>query len=133
MTLVTIDDRGRSTIKGARPGAYDAELFRDGQIHLIPLVRATDRRLPKATSTVARPKVGREQKNRSWLRVPAGTVLSGPHLVGKVTLDGDGRLTDGRSPNRALTDNGITRNAWDAYRLPDGRTVGEAYDNGEWD
>ena len=132
MTLVVIDNRGRCTIAGARPGAYDAELGRDGVLTLVPLVRATDRKAPKTPTPVERAGRPRDQKNRSWGRINAGTVLVGPPAVGRVVMGTSGRLVDGRTPNQAFTSAGVTANAWANLRLADGRTAAEAYDSGKW-
>lgn len=132
MTMVQIDERGRTTMHGAKPGPYDMELHRDGRIELIPLVRATDKRPPKPAKA-ARAPIIREVKGRSWSKLPVGTVLTAPAPVGQVTLGPGGKLTTGRTPNQAFTDAGVTTNAWKTYRLDDGRLVGEAYDAGEWD
>ena len=132
MTLVVIDERGRCTISGAGAGAYDADTGTDGVITLVPLVRATDRRPPAAVRPITPSKRLREQKNRSWSRVPAGTMFDGPPDVGHVVMGAGGRLSDGKTPNQAFTSVGVTANAWANLRLEDGRTAAEAYDSGEW-
>lgn len=133
MVLVVIDDRGRCTISGVKPGAYDAETGSDGTILLVPLVRATDRRTPaRGAQPVVRAAQSRKSFRRSWDKVPPGTVLVGPPEVGRVVMALGGLLDTGRTPNEAFTDAGLTRNAWQYLRLPDGKTAGEAYDAGLW-
>ena len=135
MTLVIIDDRGRCTVIGARPGPYDAEFARDGTISLVPLVRATDNKPPKppAPSRTVAPPRSRRSLKRNWAKVKPGTVLTGPPGLGEVVMGKGGLLADGRTPNQAFTDAGITNNAWMNLRLPDGRVLGSAYDSGDFD
>lgn len=135
MTLVVIDDRGRCTIPGSRAGAYDEETGADGVIRLIPLVRATDQKAVAATAAtpVTKPKIRRKRKGRHWARIPAGTTFTGPDEVGEMVMGKGGLLDDGRTPNQAFLDAGITRNVWIYMFLPDGRTAAQAYDTGEWD
>lgn len=131
MTLVIVDSRGRCTIEGAKEGAYDAEVEENGVVRLVPLVRATDGRAVE-TKPANQPRQQRRVVGRDARRIPQGTVLYGRPPIGAVTMGVRGQLSDGRSLNKTLTDAGITQNAWSAYRLSDGRTIGEAYDAGEW-
>jgi hypothetical protein len=131
--LVIVDERGKCTIHGASPGAYDAVIKPNRGIELIPLVRATDLEPPTAPSPPKPAKARRKTHRRDWSKIPAGTVLTGPPEIGQVTMGTGGRLTTGRTPNSVFTDLGITRNAWEYLRLEDDRSVGEAYDEGHWD
>ena len=122
-------------MSGARPGPYDAEFGRDGTISLVPLVRATDNKRPKpqaSTRVVVAPRARRSPK-RNWAEIKLGTVLTGPPGLGDVVMGKGGLLSDGRTPNQAFTDAGIANNAWMNLRLPDGRILGTAYDNGDFD
>lgn len=132
MALVIIDEKGRCAIDGAAAGAYDADLNPDGTVLLVPLVRATDRK-PATPVKSASPR-GRKRRSigRDWARVPAGTRLTGPPELGVVVMGRAGRLDTGQTPNEALLEVGLTRNAWQHLKLDDGRSVGDAYDDGEW-
>lgn len=132
MTLVIIDEKGRCAIDGAAAGAYEADFNPDGTVLLVPLVRATDRKPVKATPPASTGKLKRRSLKRDWARVPAGTRLTGPPEVGDVVMGPAGRLDTGQTPNEAFLEVGLTRNAWKFLRLDDGRSVGDAYDAGEW-
>lgn len=129
-----IDHRGRCTIVGGRAGAYDAETDSDGVIRLIPLVRATDKKAVGSAklAPVTKQKRTRKQIRRQWSKVSTGTTFVCPPEVGTVTMGDGGLLTDGRTPNQAFVDAGLTRNVWIYMCLPDGRTAADAYDAGEW-
>ncbi|WP_156391923.1 MULTISPECIES: hypothetical protein [unclassified Nocardioides] len=58
--------------------------------------------------------------------------MTGPNNIGTVTMGRGGELSNGRTPNQHLTDHGITANAWQVFRLSDGRSVGTAYDMNAW-
>jgi hypothetical protein len=131
--IAEIDERGRCSIPGAPSGLYDAVINPDGTIDLVPLVRVTDMKPPTTPSAPKPAKARRQTLRRDWSKIPSGTVLTGPPQVGQVTMGTGGRLSTGRTPNSVFTDLGITRNAWDYLRLDDGRSVGEAYDAGQWD
>ena len=132
MVLVIIDEKGRCAIDGAVAGAYDADFNPDGTVLLVPLVRATDRKPAETPKTVATRKRKRRSLGRDWSRVPAGTQLTGPPELGVVVMGRSGRLDSGQTPNEALLEVGLTRNAWKHLKLDDGRAAGDAYDEGEW-
>lgn len=131
---MVIDARGKCTIPGAPSGPYDVLTRPDGTIEFVPLVRVTDMKPPTATPAALKPaKARRQTHRRDWSKIPAGTVLTGPPNIGQVTMGTDGRLSNGHTPNSVFTDLGLTRNAWEYLRLEDDRSVGEAYDEGQWD
>lgn len=141
MSFTTVaDDHSCLLPEGVAPGPYDVEIT-NGVVTLHPLVRAQDVQLSTpgpvhsmAGSRMASRRRGaaREYKGRSWNRVPPGTRLIGPHSVGAVTMGSRGELSNGRTPNQHLVDNGVTANAWQVFKLEDGRTVGAAYDMNAW-
>lgn len=127
-----IDEKGRCAIDGAAAGAYEADFNPDGTVLLVPLVRATDRMPAQVIPPAATGRLKRRSLKRDWARVPAGTRLTGPPELGVVVMGHAGRLDTGQTPNEALVDVGLTRNAWQHLKLDDGRAVGDAYDDGEW-
>lgn len=141
MSFVIVASDGNCSLPDVvAPGPYDLEV-NNGVVALHPLVRAQGdlSTAPPPTGVAAAPprrgrgsSRSREYKGRSWSRVPAGTRMTGPHSVGMVTMGPRGELSNGRTPNRHLIDNGITANAWDVYKLDDGRSVGTAYDMNAW-
>jgi hypothetical protein len=134
MTFVLIDERGRCTIPNAPAGPYDSEIGADGTIHLVPLVRATDRKPPSPLPMPTNRPTGirRRRFGRDWTRIPAGTAMVAPHPIGRMQMGGSGKSPTGGSMNQYLLDNGISRNAWDCIYLEDGRSLAQAYDAGEW-
>ncbi|MCL8024891.1 hypothetical protein [Nocardioides bruguierae] len=129
MPLVTVDESGGCALPASvPPGTYAVEIA-DGVVVLRPVLSPPEETEP--TPVVVADPVPAAPR-RDWAEVPAGTVLIGPADVGLVVMDEGGVLQDGSTPGEHLREHRMIGNAWRLYTLEDGRSVGQAYDAGEW-